>query len=140
MAQGRWNMGVGRLAGWNYSKSVNEKSFIYGKEMMNRIRHQIHDCHKSNKKDENITEDEDNYQDICYNQTECDCDSDAECGCDCSDEENIVCESDNSNQIPFVSLLSLILVSFTITILIIISYIIIRCIVVADKEQRFEML
>lgn len=81
MANGRWNKGLGGLAGHNYGNSLNEKKLIYGTDIINRIRAKIQECMNRNKRD---TSDD---NDDCDKDGDCECDSDYECGCDCSGDE-----------------------------------------------------
>jgi len=47
MAYGKWNNGLGGFAGSNYTNSVIEKTIVYGKEIMDDVRHIIETCNTS---------------------------------------------------------------------------------------------
>jgi hypothetical protein len=75
MSWGRWNSALGGLAGHYYQDSLCEKEFVYGKDMVDKVRKTIQKCMK-----DNGTTD---YDPECDKDTNCDCTSDTDCGCDC---------------------------------------------------------
>lgn len=88
MAWGRWNGALGEVAKNNYKVSSNEKTIIYGKDIMNTVREKIAEC-ASRKKNMNDTVVIKTIDNECYDEFSCECDDiDSICGCDCSAYED----------------------------------------------------
>ena len=99
MTWGRWNSALGGLARYYYNESMCEKEFVYGKEIVARVREMIGKCMKNEIVD---------YDKECDRDGDCDCTADNDCGCDC-DLEGGEGERENLDEIKLLYLIVIVL-------------------------------